>query len=265
MNRIILIFIVFLFSFVPTLSQIFVDDTEPLKLHDKDFSFFRNKHGIVGLTSGLNYPVFPSELNSAPTFASKNIKPNLLNGFNGLGFGVSFYLELSGEFPIANQILLGGLFSFTEWKVHNSCTCNEQLILSSSSLDIVSLGVNSRFFITNKSYLYGGLVLNFLGSNIEENSIRGNFELYKTDIRIGMDLGYGYQLFTLSDNILVNSVAKVHFINLILKKDNPDFLNVSYSVINHSGSTKEANIVVLSLGINVLIQTNPLEREIENY
>jgi opacity protein-like surface antigen len=202
----------------------------------------------IGLYSGINNPLSPSEIVNKPTTAAKDIQQSLLNGFDGLGFGPTVNLGVVVKYPLSETFYLGANVEYSGWKSNNSCNCSDNIDKSLNSLNLIHFGLMTQYYLYDLLYASGELGLNLLDAKATENSNRGNLDFTKSYTRIGAGFGLGYEI-PLTNKYSIDLSAKGQFPNLFLGEDN---LGNSESLINSTGNSNEATIFILSLNIGFL-------------
>jgi len=233
------------FNFVIGLGQEETTPATPLKPGE---AIHQLKIGVFG---GANYPLSPSVLVNKPTSATKSVQNSLLNGFDGLNYGLTYNFGIVGKYQLSEKLYLGTNIEYSGWESTNSCNCNDTVSKSENKLTLLHFGIFSQYFLFKILYVSPEISLNFLGVKVIENSNRGNLDFSKSYPRIGAGLGVGYEI-QLTKKFALDISAKGQFPNILLRKENSNANSESESLINSKNETKEAMLFILSFNIGIL-------------
>ncbi len=206
----------------------------------------------IGLLGGINIPLSPLELVNKPTTATKEVQTSLLNGLDGLGFGTTYNIGVTGKFPLSELFLSGANLEYSGWESINTCNCqDEEFGKSENSLSLLHFGIFYHYFLYENLYAGPEIGFNFFNVNVTENSSRGELDFSKSYTRIGLGISIGYE-YPLSKQFALDISARGQFPNLLLGQENTNPTADSESLINSKDETAEANLFLISFNIGLL-------------
>jgi len=195
------------------------------------------------LNFGFNDMLSPKELVNKPTKALKSVDESLLNGFDGLGYNITYHIGLELKYDINDNFKLTAQINNSLWNSINSCDCfNEPFGESENTLSLWQIAFSLHYNFYENLYFSPELSINDFIVKVKENSSRGNLDFKKNYLRIGAGFSFGYDL-QLYNSLFLNFNLRTQFNNLFLKEDTkqssiiyssdmtePDIINVLFTV-----------------------------------
>lgn len=244
-----LLILLFISTLTLNLKSIYGQDTllsNPLIPQEKESNL------SFGITAGLNLPLAPSILTRAPKTGTATVQKALLNGLDGLGYGITHDIGLLAKYSLDDNIMLAGALTYLRWKSENSCNCLDTSAVSTNILSSVSFSLSPQFRFLKSFYIAPELNFNSFSVKVTEfNSKRGNLDFSKNYFRIGtgLILGYYHKMVRYVD---LDLSVKYQIPNLLLAKSFNPSDTESQAILNDTNSTNESLIMILSFNIGIL-------------